>query len=457
MYDVTNYKDLDNLEFYTKRDIKSNFALSIIRMNAWKISPFLSKDAENDPMLVEVRYVIPNNVDENSLIFLPNGYANIGRYEDTTIPLREGFKDITNDVISTLHEGQMGIKLYTHRVQPGTNTYERNITGTRKISGFSKIPLSQKRSIDFLKKGVYFTIVENGSPKDNIYRIMDVIDDNIIVHLNKINNDGEIITIEKRFNKDTLLQNSVEKNNRIEIPNGAIFNLFLQNNNKKMDVLIQAAKENASVESLQNTSGVLDLLDRMKMIFGDYGIDVEIDNSNNEFSDGQFAKIKTEQVGDSLKTIILLDGKKGTKYDLIHENLHIFLTALRLSDYSAYEQAIEAVLGENIDENLLDREERFVKKLITYVKNGFSVDFLDNSGVEVMKQLYNIVKSINPNFNLDLSSAINNPLSLLTSSIKDVFGYKEDISSKYYDMRLIDSETAFRAWAQNNNVMIKCN
>ncbi|MDD4624111.1 MAG: hypothetical protein PHX40_01935, partial [Bacilli bacterium] len=343
-------------------------------------------------MLVEVRYVVPNNIDENSLIFLPNGYANIGKYEDLSKPIKEGYKDITHDIINKLYEGQIGLKLYAHRKYNGSFSYERNITGSRKIEGFSKIPLEQKKSIDFLKPGVYFTIIEKGAPRDNIYRIMDIVGEDVISHLNKINNDGNIVTIERIFKKSVLLQDNIVQNNREESPDGAIYNLFLQNNNKKMDVLIQAANA-VEGNTIQNIAGVIDLVEKMNQVFNNLGINVTVDNSGNEFENGQYAKIITNPSEEGVQTSIILNGKKGTTFDLIHENLHIFLTVLRISDLASYERTIEAVLGQNQNEDILTREEKFVKKIVSYVRKGFPAEFIDNSAQEVMRQLHTVVKS----------------------------------------------------------------
>ena len=466
-YAVIDYTDITDPQFFTTRELFSEYALSIIRMNAWKIEPQLASQGDSDNTLAEVRYVVPIDTDEETLVFMPNGYANIGSYEDTTTDLKEGTKDITKYVLNKLYEGQVGLKLYVNRKTAGSRSYKRDTTGTREIIGFADIPMSEKLKIDFLNKGVYFTIVENNKPSDNIYRIMDVEGDKIIAHLNKINNAGEILTTERVFYKNDLLQDKIIQGNEVKTPNGAIFNLYLQTGNSKMNALIKAANKNLEDSDLMNYAGVQDLINKMNNIFSNFGVDVKVDHEGEGFESSQRAKIMTSPNEDgTVNTSIILDGKKGTKYDLIHENLHIFLTLLRYSDYATYEQAIEAVIGEvpeGVDtatqriSSLLEREEKFVRKIVSAVKLGYSTDFLNESEHVVMRELYNVIKSINPDFNIDLGAAVQNPTILLNKSLKDIFNYKTDISSPYYNQRLIDSEAAFREWTDTKKVVIKCN
>ena len=52
---------------------------------------------------------------------------------------------------------------------------------------------------------------------------MDVEGDKIIAHLNKINNAGEILTTERVFYKNDLLQDKITQGNEVKTLNGAIF------------------------------------------------------------------------------------------------------------------------------------------------------------------------------------------------------------------------------------------
>ena len=453
--EVHNISDISDIQFYTSRDISSSHTLHILRVNSWKVTPKPISIAEQDPSFVEVKYIIPNDIDENSLTFLPTGYADIGKYIDKYTDIPKGYKDITNYVKTTFFKiNDKNTKLYVTDLN-GSRKYEVDLTGLRKIVDFSKIPVEEKERINPLRKGVYFNIVERGRLSDTMYRVMEDVGDEIIAHTNKINDKGDIITIEKVFSKRQLYQTPIKVDGRDTIPEGSIYNLYLQSGNSKTNVLLKATENILSHDEILNVAGMQDLLDKMKAYFGNYGIDVDISNDSKEFKNNQFAKIKTEVVDDKLKTSILLNGNKGTKSDLVHENLHIFLTLLRYSDYNMYERTIEAVLGKNEnEEDISEREEQFVKAIVNALQGDYVTDFLDKAEI-VAQQLYNVIKKINPDFSLNIERAINNPEELFKSSLKDIFNYKSDISSPYYNVRLIDSEASFREWAKNK-IILKC-
>jgi hypothetical protein len=445
VYDVVDITDISNLQFYTPRNIASSYAMYITRINSWKVEPKPTSIINTESDLVEVRYIVPESVDENNLIMLPSGYANIGRYIDKYTEIPKGYKDITDFIKTTFFKiTDKDVKLCTTDLN-GSRKYERNLDGLRKISEFNKIPVEQKEKIDPLKKGVYFSTVENGSISDILYRVMDVVGDEVIAQTNKINSNGDLITVEKVFSKEQLYKTPIIEDGREKTLDGSIYSLYLQNGNNKINVLLKATNGILSNEQILNISGMEDLLGKMKEHFSQYGINVEETSDNKEFKNNQYAKIKTDiDENGNLKTSILLNSNKGTRADLVHENLHIFLTALRYSDYATYEKTIESIIGKNEDEDLAKREEQFVKAIVSALQGDYITDFLNTSDNIVAKQLYNVIKKINPNFDLNLERAINNPEELFKSSLKDIFNYKEDISSPYYNVRLIDSEASFR-------------
>lgn len=455
VYETVDISNISNIQFYTPRDISSPYTVHILRVNNWKVTPKPIGIAEQETNLVEVKYIIPNDVDENSLVFFPTGYANIGRYIDKYTDIPRGYKDITNYVKATFFKIiDKNTKLYVTDLN-GSRKYQRNLSDLRKITDFNKIPIEEKERINPLKKGVYFTIAEHGSLSDTMYRVMEDVGDEIIAHTNRTNDKGDIITVERIFSKRQLYQTPIKINGKDTTPDGAIYNLYLQSGNSKTNVLLKAAGGILSHDEILNVAGMQDLLDKMKTYFGNYGIDVDISNDSKEFKNNQFAKIKTEVVDDKLKTSILLNGNKGTKSDLVHENLHIFLTLLRYSDYSTYGKVIDSVLGKNEnEEDISEREEQFVKAIVNALQGDYITNFLDKADI-VAQQLYNVIKKINPDFSLNIERAINNPEELFKSSLKDIFNYKSDISSPYYNVRLIDSEASFREWAKNK-IILKC-
>lgn len=458
-----NINSLSNPVFYTEREIRSDFAISTIRMNNWRIKPYYPSDADSNKKLKEVRYVIPEHITESSLEMLPDGYATIGRYQDLSAPIPKGYKDVTKYILSNFYNEQEGVKLYAE-IQFGTK-YFRNTTGTQLIAKFNELSAEIKEKADVLKPGVYFSVIGNGDQGHRIYRIEQDNGDTVTAHYNKINSQGKIITVEKVFNKSDLLKS---KEGDIT-PDGSIFSLYLQNNNRKMNLLINEVNKMTNDSSeFANSLELMEFRSKMQESFNPYGIDVIIDNSGEGFENNQNAKIHTDIIDGELKTSIVLNGLRGTKADLIHENLHILFAMLRHQDPTAYGKTIEAILGERASNMTVGvREERAINHIINSLNNNFSMDFLFDSGYNVMEDLFKVVNII---FNrhssdvkiklgdlIDISSLETNPYDFFNTKISDIVGIKDNTDSPYFNARLVDSETAFINWMDDNNIILKCN
>lgn len=458
-----NIHNLQDTTFYTEREIKSNFAISTIRMNNWKIKPFYPSDAENNSKLKEVIYVIPEHVSESNLEMLPDGYATIGRYQDLSAPIPNGYKDVTKYLLANFYNEQKGVKLYAE-IQFGTK-YFRNTTGTQLIAKFNELSPEIKEKADVLKPGTYFSVVGNGDQSHRIYRIEHDNGETVTAHYNKINSQGKIITVEKIFNKSDLLKS---KEGDIT-PDGSIFSLYLQNNNRKMNLLInEVNKLDSNISDFSNSLELMEFKDKMQESFNPYGIDVIIDNSGEGFENNQNAKIHTDIIEGELKTSIVLNGLRGTKSDLIHENLHIIFAMLRHQDPTAYGKTIEAILGNRANTMTVGvREERAINKIVNSLNNDFPMDFLFDSGYNVMEDLFKITNEIFKRHSndvqlklgdlIDISSIETNPYDFFNTRISDIIGIKDNTNSPYFNARLVDSETAFINWMDNNNIILKCN
>lgn len=190
----------------------------------------------------------------------------------------------------------------------------------------------------------------------------------------------------------------------------------------------------------------------MTEFYNPYGINVKVDFKGEEFKNNQRAKLTTSNDGE---VSIVLNGLEGDKSDLIHENLHIILTALRISDIDIYGEMINSILNENEKElNIYNKEEVFVKKIVDKVDNG-TFEALGTNLKTVVTGLMEAVNTINKDINFNLDDLELNPYELLNKTIKEVFKVNNSYESPYFNMNVIQMEPAFRNWMKNN-VTLKC-
>jgi hypothetical protein len=179
-------------------------------------------------------------------------------------------------------------------------------------------------------------------------------------------------------------------------------------------------------------------------------IGVEIEHSSEVFSNGQRAKVHSDENG---KVSIVLNTKTGTFSDLIHETLHIYLTLLRYTDVNAYGRLIDSVVNENLegyvnDMNVYDKEEAFVKAVVLFSKG--STDFLYNDLKSFITELTSVVNllvkdSTGEDLDLDMSELINNPLDFLNTSLGKLYGINPtENSHEFYNVGLLSFEPMFR-------------
>lgn len=457
--EVENYLNLENVQFYTNRKIASSYAMSILRANGWNIE-FLS---ETSPLNVKVRYVVPKNTDLSKLFLLPNYYANVGRYQDFNTALTENDLDIT-DYIKELLEKE-GIDLtnkdiYVKKVNEHRNIYEKNQIGLNRVFGFDKLTSDVKQALDPLQPGVYFFVYNGKNINSDIYRVVKNNGDTIVAHLNKINNEGKLITIEKTFETSKLLASKLEGESLA--PDGSIAGLLVQWGNKNFNNLVDAVGKNLSAEEVTSRKSVNILIDKMTATFKNLGVSVE--KSLEGFEGGQKAKIETDNFGN---VKIVLNNKDGLYSDLVHENLHIYLTLLRYNSLEEYNYLVNTIIENDtvltedqknvlLNSNVYDKEEFVVDKIVDLNK-GYNT-FLASDIKNFMKGLARIVtKHINPAYEFKESSLVNNPLEFLNTKMRDFYGINTlDNTSSYYNIGLLAFEPLLRNWMKNENITLKC-
>ena len=89
--------------------------------------------------------------------------------------------------------------------------------------------------------------------------------DTIVAHLNKINNEGKLITIEKTFETSKLLASKLEGESLA--PDGSIAGLLVQWGNKNFNNLVDAVGKNLSAEEVTSRKSVNILIDKMTATF----------------------------------------------------------------------------------------------------------------------------------------------------------------------------------------------
>ena len=455
----------DNLElqFFTNRDISSNFSLSVSRVNDWKIFPLDEITAIENKKFKKVRYIVPKETNTNELILLPSKYANIGKFKTENIDIKEDEKDATEDILRLLRESGMDTTGVTLYVQSESSTgkgdyFTRDLYSLHRINNFNNLSGNVKKELDIIHPGVYFSVYNEETMDSNIYRIMEVKDGVVTAHLNKISKFGKILTFSKTFTVEELLATKAPADKFG--PVNSIAALYLQYGNNKFQLVIDAIDENMSLKDVANQKAINKLITKMKKTFNKINVAVkQVSAAVGKFENGQHAKIETNEKG---KTTILINKDSSVLADLVHETLHIYLTALRYQDVDLYNRFLSSVLTDPKYDymNITQREEEFVK-LISEKVNG-NADFIVDNLEDFSKILELAIKLVNPDFELQLAEGYfegveNDPFTLLNTPLSEVFGINEiDNSHKMFNLSMITTEPAMREWMASRQIILKC-
>lgn len=451
---VINYNNLKDVIFYTSRDISSKSSLSVIRSNSILIHALMEKDINSD-LYQELIYVVPKDVKLNTLILLPNNYANIGYYKNANEGINPEEKDATKTILKLLKQkGIIGDKLYAKKINATSSKYILNTDGYQRIDKFSELPKESKDALNVLRPGTLFSVFTDTSISQNIYRINENKGESVIAQYNIINKNGDIITIEKEFETSKLL---ASKNNPDEEfhPVGSIAALYIPYGNKNLKTIYEAARDNTGLEQINSIKSINKLILNMEEVFTPLGIKIE--QNDEVFADGQRAKIHTNSLGE---LSIILNTKLGDFSDLIHETLHIYLTLLRVTDLNAYGNLINSVVNEEPNNLIFDKEEQFIKKVVSFSKG--KINFLHKDLQTFMNELIpvvnNLVKiSTGEDIDIDTENILNNPLEFLNTSLSKLYKINHtENSHSLYNMGLLKAEPMFREWVKNNEINLIC-
>lgn len=395
-----------------------------------------------------------------------NNYGNVGQYKDAEFVDNAREQVITDHMISLI-EKRDGIKidggkLYANKIGPNSNVYHRDTTGLEQAFYFSTLDEGVKKELDVLKPGVYFKVTKENTLDYNFYRIMKVDGDRVTARINKINVNGDLLSFEKVFSAKELL--ATKGVNDSKSPVNSIYALFLQYGNNNMPLIKRAYDEKMSATQVESAKSIETLKYAMTQTFKELGI--EVTEGVEGFADTQKAKIETTiQENGSPKVTIVLNNNNGEYTDLIHENIHIYLTLLRHTDERAYYDLIETIINQDsrfkdkhgLEADLSAKEEFVVNDLIrlTEGENNFLYKNLKNFMFSVNEVIKN---TINPDYKYDLSKIVNNPVSFLNTTMRSLYGIDEgDNSHPFYNMGILATETFMREWMIENKIKLKCN
>ena len=445
------------IAYFTDRNIHSDYWLSIDRINKWKINTSTESTLENKqfPLVYLVNNdLIIGKVDESKLVILPNNYLTIGSYVEKSYydSHKSDYKDkldITQNVINIINkrDGSNIKSLYVTKEDP-FNYIHRNLEGLYSVYNFSKLSSFDKANSKILSPAVYFSIYKSETGMDTkIYRIMRVEGDNVIAHYNSIGPNKNVITVERTFKANELLGNASSV--------GSIAKLYMLYDNHKISKIVETikdiTKESANTQVYQARL-VKELSSRFSNVFKN--IDAEIVPESGNFFKGQHAKIQDGK--------ILINKTNSSPADVVHEYLHVLLSALKYTHEDAYNYLMDNNDLKTFDVN--DREEEFVKAVSnSYVNNS---NFKLKTESEFIAGIKSAISSLNEDskdkYLLDQAlSKIsdNNPFEILSTPLVKILGLEKTLGNDHplYNNGLVVLEPEMRSWMKENNINLKCN
>lgn len=447
--------------FYTKRDISNKFSPVSIRVNNFLVKPLLG-EFDNASDYAKAIYVVPKGSDISGLYLYPNNYANIGEYKTSKEFDPDYDTDITEKMIELVAK-KLDIdasKVDLQIAKEGENGYKNDLTAVNKVSKFTELPKDIKNALDPIQPGVFITIHDAASVNPNIYIVTAVSGDNVVIQTSKTNLKGDIITDQRVLSKEALLQG--KENPRDYPAKDSLSELYIPSNQPNSVTVIQAIEQKRSHEEILERNSLNTLITNMRNLFKRINLEVVEDTNNDEnFQKGQKAKITTGTDG---KTKIVLNSAEGKYSDLVHENLHIYLTLLRYSNTEAYFTMVEEILRNDEDfikKNGMDADvsvkEEWVVDKIVELSQGRNT-FLYNNLKGFLHSMTDIITEyINPEYKFDLASVVHNPIEFLNKTMREFYGIsKENSEHPFYNMGLLTAEPILRQWMARNDVKLKC-
>lgn len=427
---ILDFKDTNG--FLTVRDISGDYSLDIDRVNSLKIYP--STNDSNS----SIAYVIPKELNLESAQVLDSLHFTFGEIipkDFLTNPNYSNYKDVTDQAL----------KIISRKLnQPIKSVHLKNVTSTVyqkfndelfRINNFDKLDLKDK--IGALQIGAYIRLKNEEHLGTHLFRISNIIRDNVVIEYNVLSPYGEIKTVK-------LLKSKTELVNKI-----AAFHLI--KGNFKIQSLLQ--KVNDKVKPIERTKEDIRefFLYSIQKVFNDNNINIKISLTSKEgnFKNGQKAKIQNGE--------ILVNKEDGTEVDIVHEFLHVFLIGLKYSNSKQYQDLLVNFWKDKLNSNpdiigFDNIEEKLVEQLSFLLAGTGTLNLSSLDSIE------DAIKSSIIGLGLKIDNLKSfNLYGILNTKISDLVGIPES-NEKFKDLLLFES--TFRQWINNNiesgNLSIKC-
>lgn len=449
-WEKINYSGLD-IKFMSKDSRITNSSIPSMISNFWNVK-MLNTNKTPDGYK-KVKYVVSNNLDRNfisekmSNFVLNSLYTEIGKYVEESF-VDSNSIDLTDYIIKKLGGNPEIHSLYVPYT--GTNIYERNSSNANlvKINGIENIDSEFFRK-EMLSKGMYFTTFGDS----DLYQIDKIIDNTLYARKYFRNESGDILMSEKKYNVDNLINLSLQNDGKRL--NNSISRFYVQKGNNKFSLIInEANKNNKPVEQDITKRSLEKLKSNLSNFFEQINIPIVETEDVSEFIKGQKAKLTTKEDGSSILT---LKKDLGTRDDLVHETMHLFLGALRYINPEAYMKVLNSFDTSALESgSLLDKEESFLNSIsdkITELEDSFFSSNIKSG--DLINALHLVGVNINPELLQDLENK--DLLTVLKTPIIDFLDL-EDISrgDALYNSNLAQITPAFMRWLENEQINLKC-
>jgi len=411
----------------------------------------------------EKMYLIPENMDVTIDNLLPSGNLNIGLVkdkdfvqnfeEDPTI-----YKDVTRQVIELINLRRKdittgkGTKMLAIKHSEG-GFYKRYDSNLYQVN-------YSKEYVKFLKDYAFISLrkkeIVNGKEKEVIshkYRIIANDGKKLILEYNVFNKFGKVITVSKTLDLETEGDN--------------IKYLFVMKHNsdyaavKKINEATKIKEEKLSKKEM--FSGIITAFHRL------YNIDVEVRSLEDGLKKTKKAYIQASSAGNK---IVINKDLDGSEEEILHEYLHLFLSAAKYNNSNIYEKLLVnwlKVTGQSLENlNLIEAEELFVFEVSTrmttnreYLLNIDMESFLELFS-EILKQL-KVIENDDNTFN-PKNGTIQSVFHILNYKMSDISAFKSLGSSSKSRTNLLYYDLNFKEWMEklttggdeNNKLIINC-
>ena len=416
-----------------------------------------TSDAENTNNLRKAVYMVPNTTTLKSMYLFPNNHANVGQWVESGDHSTKGVKDVTHHMLKLMSQK---LKIKESDINPHieivNEAIQKDLTGIEEILNFSTLTTAVKESLNPIKEGVQFRLYEYGGISSDIYTVSEVRGSKIVTEVSKTTKKGSIVTDQKIFDLNTLL---AEKTDADEYPpHNSISNLYLRVGNPEQMVIAQVIERDLSIAELERKNSIETLKKEMTKTFA--RLDIAVTEDVEGFQAGQKAKITSNLDGE---VKIVLNTANGEYSDLVHENLHIYLTLLRYNNLEEYVKLIDTLADNDRfterfgDSDTLYNKEEFVVDELVRLSNGEN-NFLYSNLVSFMKGIAVIMeKHFGETYKFNISEGVTNPIAYLKTPMRTFYNInKRSAKHPLYNMGILAAEPFLREWMKKENIKIIC-